>query len=144
MHLFYFFKCLFIFERERERERETERKWGRGREREGDTESEAGSRLPAVSTEPDAGSNPRTVRSWPEPKADASPMEPPRRPLSMCLDEIWEMCTSMELPSPQSRYRIFVPSPEVPLFPFAVHLLPWRPLARSDLLYTIVGWFSLF
>ena len=28
---------------------------GRGREREGDTESEAGSRLRAVSTEPDAG-----------------------------------------------------------------------------------------
>ena len=28
---------------------------GRGREREGDIESEAGSRLPAVSTEPDAG-----------------------------------------------------------------------------------------
>ena len=28
---------------------------GRGREREGDTESEAGSRLWAVSTEPDAG-----------------------------------------------------------------------------------------
>ena len=33
--------------------RETEHKWGRGRE--GDTESEAGSRLRAVSTEPDAG-----------------------------------------------------------------------------------------
>ena len=28
---------------------------GGGSEREGDTESEAGSRLPAVSTEPDAG-----------------------------------------------------------------------------------------
>ena len=28
---------------------------GRGREREGDTESEAGSRLQAVSTEPDGG-----------------------------------------------------------------------------------------
>ena len=28
---------------------------GRGAETEGDTESEAGSRLPAVSTEPDAG-----------------------------------------------------------------------------------------
>ena len=28
---------------------------GGGAEREGDTESEAGSRLPAVSTEPDAG-----------------------------------------------------------------------------------------
>ena len=39
------------------RERETERQsTSRGRaEREGDTESEAGSRLRAVSTEPDAG-----------------------------------------------------------------------------------------
>ena len=31
---------------------------GRGREKEGDTESEAGSRLQAVSTEPDAGREP--------------------------------------------------------------------------------------
>ena len=36
---------MFIFERDRDRG---------GAEREGDTESEAGSRLPAVSTEPDA------------------------------------------------------------------------------------------
>ena len=35
---------------------------GEGR-REGDTESEAGSRLPAVSTEPDAGLEPTNVRS---------------------------------------------------------------------------------
>ena len=35
-------------------ERETEHKWGRA-EREGDSESEAGSRLRAVSTGPDAG-----------------------------------------------------------------------------------------
>ena len=38
---------LFIFERQREHERG-------GADREGDTESEAGSRLWAVSTEPDA------------------------------------------------------------------------------------------
>ena len=37
-----------------DRERETEHEWG-GAEREGDTESEAGSRLPAVSTEPTVG-----------------------------------------------------------------------------------------
>ena len=42
---------MFIFERQRE----TEYKWERGREREGDTESKAGSRLGAVSTEPGAG-----------------------------------------------------------------------------------------
>ena len=44
------FICLmFIFGRE------TEHEQGKGRERGGDTESEAGSRLRAVSTEPDAG-----------------------------------------------------------------------------------------
>ena len=41
---------LFIFERERKTEHEQER----GREREGDRESQAGSRLSAVNTEPDA------------------------------------------------------------------------------------------
>ena len=44
-----------MFILERERETETEHEWGRGREREGDTEFEAGSRLLAVSTEPDVG-----------------------------------------------------------------------------------------
>ena len=46
---FNFFKTLFIFERER---------WSASRggtEREGDTESKTGSRLLAVSTEPDTG-----------------------------------------------------------------------------------------
>ena len=38
--------------------RETEHDWGRDREREEDTEFEAGSRLSAVSTEPDAGLEP--------------------------------------------------------------------------------------
>ena len=37
------------------RQRETEHEWGRVREREGDTESETGSRLCTVSTEPNAG-----------------------------------------------------------------------------------------
>ena len=39
--------------RERERKRQSA-SWG-GTQREGDTESKTGSRLPAVSTEPDAG-----------------------------------------------------------------------------------------
>ena len=39
----------------RERERDRERVSGGGAEREGDTESEAGSRVQAVSTEPDVG-----------------------------------------------------------------------------------------
>ena len=37
------------------RQRGTEHEWERGREREGDTESEAGSRLRAISPEPDVG-----------------------------------------------------------------------------------------
>ena len=54
---------------------------GGGAEREGDTESEAGSRLRAVSTELTRGSNPQTARSRPGPKLDAQPTEPPRRPM---------------------------------------------------------------
>ena len=42
-------------ERERERERASAHEQGRGRERERDTASTAGSRLWAVSTEPNAG-----------------------------------------------------------------------------------------
>ena len=45
--LFFFLNLMFIFERERQSASK------RGAEREGDTESEAGSRLRAVSTEPD-------------------------------------------------------------------------------------------
>ena len=52
-----FFFNVYLFLRERERERETEVSGG-GAEREGDTESEAGSRLHAVSTDPDTGLEP--------------------------------------------------------------------------------------
>ena len=45
-----FFECLFLRERQRAREHTS----GVGAEREGDTESEAGSRLQAVNTEPEA------------------------------------------------------------------------------------------
>ena len=41
---------VYLFLREKK-----ECEWGRSREKEGDTESEAGSRLRAVSTEPNAG-----------------------------------------------------------------------------------------
>ena len=53
------FLSLFIFERERETESEGER----GRERE--TESKAGSRLQAVSTDPNVGLELTNGRSWP-------------------------------------------------------------------------------
>ena len=60
---FKFFKCSFVFERERE----TEHEQGRGRERR-DTESEAGSRLWAISTEPSTGLEPTNheIRTWAE------------------------------------------------------------------------------
>ena len=48
---------MFIFERKTE----TAREQGRGREREGDTASEAGSRLRAVSPEPDPGLEPTNL-----------------------------------------------------------------------------------
>ena len=57
------FFILFIFEREQET--------GGGTEKKADTEFEAGSRLRAVSTEPDAGLKPMNARSWPEMKLDA-------------------------------------------------------------------------
>ena len=48
---------MFIFERERERKGERKSVRRGGAEREGDTESESGSGLRAVSTEPDTGLN---------------------------------------------------------------------------------------
>ena len=55
----FFFLIFFMFISETERQSTS----GGGAEREGDTESEAGSRLRAVSTEPNMGSNSQTVRS---------------------------------------------------------------------------------
>ena len=58
----FFFKDVFTYLRERQREWENEQEGGA--EGEGEADS-PGSR------EPDAGLHPRTLRSWPEPKADA-------------------------------------------------------------------------
>ena len=51
---------MFIFEREREKHEQ-----GRSREREGDTESKVCSRLQAISTEPNAGFEPRNREIMP-------------------------------------------------------------------------------
>ena len=63
--LFFFFNvCLFLREWERDSERA---QFGEG-QREGDTESQAGSRLWAVSTEPDTGLEPTNgeIMTWAE------------------------------------------------------------------------------
>ena len=75
---FYFFNVYFFFFLERE----TERKQGRGRERERETQNpkQAPGSEPSAQS-PTRGSNSQTVRSRPEPKSDAPPTEPPRRPL---------------------------------------------------------------
>ena len=64
--LFFLFFNAYLFLIEREKEREC--KQGKGREWEGDTESEAGSRLWAVSTEPDVGLKPTDpeIMTWAE------------------------------------------------------------------------------
>ena len=69
-----------------EAERDIECEWGRGRDRGRRRirsrlqapKQAPGSELSAQS--PTQGLNPRTVRSRPEPKSDAEPTEPPRRP----------------------------------------------------------------
>ena len=60
---------------------------GGGAEREGDTESETGSRLRAISPEPDAGLEltDREIVTWL--KSDAQPTAPPRRPYNAILTE---------------------------------------------------------
>ena len=76
---FFIFFNVFIYFLDRERQSMSRG----GAEREGDTDSEAGSRLWAVSTEPDVGPelrNSGTVRSWPELKSDTQPTEPSRNP----------------------------------------------------------------
>ena len=86
--------CLFIFEterRERERERESERAWvgkGQGERETRNPKPAPGSELSAQG--PKRGSNSWTVRSWPEPKSDAQPTEPPRSPWSKLLSKVFQ------------------------------------------------------
>ena len=82
-----FFVCLFVcflnffsaFIYFGDRERQSMN--GGGAEREGDTESETGSRLRAISPEPDAGLEPtdREIVTWL--KSVAQPTAPPRLPM---------------------------------------------------------------
>ena len=81
---FFFNVYLFL------RETETECQWVRGRERERETQNrkQAPGSEPSVQS-PARGSNSRAVRSWPEPKSDAQPTEPPRRPSASVFKLVW-------------------------------------------------------
>ena len=75
--VFFFFNVYFIFGTERDRA------WTG----EGQRERETQNRKQAPGSKPSAqsltrGSNSLTVRSWPEPKSEAQPTEPPRRPIN--------------------------------------------------------------
>ena len=63
----FFKKILFIYLTERKCERAQE---GGAAEAEGETDC-------PLSRKPNTGLDPRTLRTWPEPKADAQPTEPP-------------------------------------------------------------------
>ena len=80
--LIFYYYFLHLFLRDRVRQSES----GGGAEPEGDTESEAGSRLWAVSTEPDSGLKPtdREIMTWAEVRrstnwATQAPPQPPIR-----------------------------------------------------------------
>ena len=67
-----------------ESQRQSANRGGAERERERQNQKQApGSELAAQS--PTRGLNSQTVRSWPEPKSDAQPTEPPRHPNIMLL-----------------------------------------------------------
>ena len=89
---------MFVYFWETETERDGDRVWaGEGqRERETQNRKQApGSELPAQS--PTWGSNLQAVRSWPEPKSDTLPTEPPRRPIKWIL--VGSIESSLDFPS---------------------------------------------
>ena len=91
--------------------RERDRAWAGEGQRERETQNlkqAPGSELSAQS--PTRGSNPRTVRSWPEPKPDAQPTEPPKRPSSPSLKPAiisWVLLTMPTLWSCFCQHRVW-------------------------------------
>ena len=82
LFIFNFFN-VYVYLRENERDSA----WAGEGQREMETESEAGSRLWVVSTEPTWGSNSPAMGSWPQLKSDTPPTEPPR-----CLCHLFSYC----------------------------------------------------
>ena len=86
-YCFFFKKVFFNDYSFFERDRQSISRGGAERETETQNPKQApGSELSAQS--PTRGSNPQTVRSGPEPKSDAQPTEPPRRPQCYCFLDI--------------------------------------------------------
>ena len=94
---FFFFKIFFstfIYFWDRERQSMN----GGGAEREGDTESETGSRLWAISPEPDAGleltdrENSQTARSWPGWSWTLNRLRHPGAPKILFLSNLYTQC----------------------------------------------------
>ena len=79
-------------------ESETQSVRGRGSEEEGDTESEAGSRLWAISTEPDVGLELTNGEIRPELKSDAQQTEPPKHPCCSYFSIFFSSGNSVHLP----------------------------------------------
>ena len=99
-----FFFNVYSFLKDRERQ-STSRG---GAETEGDTESEAGSRLWAVNTEPERGARTHeTMRSWPELKSDAQPTESPRCSRKPSLIKYCEECVMLWLVRLCSYFRFW-------------------------------------
>ena len=73
------FFLMFIFEREKESACTCASGGGAERERKTQTPKQAPGSEPSAQS-PTQGSNSQTMRSWPEPKPDAQPTEPPGTP----------------------------------------------------------------
>ena len=98
---------------------------GGGAEREGDTESETGSRLPAISPEPDAGLElmEREIVTWL--KSDAQPTAPPRRPSREPF--LMQHLGSQNQVTDPERKLVCHPRSNPPLFRFPPKHITYRP-----------------
>ena len=135
---------MFIFEKQSVR--------GEG-QRGGDTESETGSRLRAISPEPDAGLEPtdREIVTWL--KSDASPTAPPRRPETWFLHS-WPIVLALggSIRGPFHRWinggrdnLIKIPGkqPECPVFAL-YHLCSSETLQPISIFHQTKGQFKVY
>ena len=127
---FFLFFLMFIFERERDRA------WAGEGQRERKTQNPKqvpGSELSAQS--PTRGSNPQTVRSWPELKPDAQPRELPRRPpQDVFMQEVGQLEPSLYV-----SLHIWVPGSGCAV-PCPGTRLPGCSLGRRDAAVCLMGW----